>query len=93
MGILWLGTVPLTGGVVAQIFGVRYMAMLFGFSFVGHQVGSFIGIWAAGWLYDQYGNFDAVWWASIVLGVVAALLNYPIDDRPVARLAERPAHG
>jgi MFS family permease len=91
MGILWLGTVPLTGGVVAQIFGVRYMAMLFGFCFVAHQVGSFIGIWAAGWLYDQYGSFDAIWWASIVLGVVAGLLNYPIDDRPVARLAERPA--
>jgi predicted MFS family arabinose efflux permease len=92
MGILWLGTVPLTGAVVAQIFGVRYMATLFGFCFVCHQIGSFIGIWAAGRLYDLYGNFDAIWWAAIAMGLVAALLNYPIDDRPVARLAGQRAN-
>jgi MFS family permease len=93
MGILWLGTVPLTGAVVAQIFGVRYMATLFGFSFVCHQVGSFLGIWVGGRLYDLYGNFDAIWWAAIALGLVSALLNFPINDRPVARLEERPANG
>ena len=85
MGILWLGVVPLTGGVVAQIFGVRYMATLFGFAFVSHQLGGFIGIWAAGWLFDMFGNYLIVWWASIALGVVAAAFNLPIDDRPVER--------
>ena len=87
MGILWLGVVPLTGGVVAQIFGVRYMATLFGCAFVSHQVGGFIGIWAGGWLFDLYGDFLVIWWASVALGVVAAAFNLPIDDRPVERRA------
>ncbi len=93
MGVLWLGTVPLTGGVVAQIFGTRYMATLFGCAFVSHQVGAFIGIWAGGWLFDAFGSFAAIWWASVVLGVVAAAFNLPIDDRPVERrvLAPRDA--
>ena len=89
MGILWLGVVPLTGGVVAQIFGTRYMATLFGCAFVSHQLGGFVGIWAGGWLFDMTGNYLVVWWASIVLGVVAAAFNLPIDDRPVERLAEQ----
>jgi MFS family permease len=92
MGILWLGTVPLTGAVVARIFGVRYMATLFGFCFVCHQIGSFLGIWIGGRLYDLYGTFDAIWWAAIALGLVSALLNYPINDRPLARLSRRPAN-
>ena len=87
MGILWLGVIPLTGGVVAQIFGTRYMATLFGCAFVSHQLGGFIGIWAGGWLFDMTGNYLVVWWASILLGVVAAAFNLPIDDRPVERLA------
>ena len=85
MGILWLGVVPLTGGVVAQIFGMRYMATLFGCAFVSHQLGGFIGIWAGGWLFDTTGNFLVIWWASVALGVVAAAFNLPIDDRPVER--------
>ncbi len=85
MGLLWLGTVPLTGAVVGEIFGLKFMATLFGFSFLSHQLGSFIGIWAGGWLYDVYGNYDIVWWASIGLGLVAVVLHYPIDDRPVVR--------
>ena len=89
MGILWLGVVPLTGGVVAQIFGTRYMATLFGCAFVSHQLGGFVGIWAGGWLFDVTGNYLVVWWASIVLGVVAAAFNLPIDDRPVERLARQ----
>ncbi len=91
MGFLWLGTVPLTGAIVGKIFGFKFMATLFGFSFLSHQLGSFIGIWAGGWLFDIYGNYDIVWWASIALGLVAALLNYPIDVRPVVRAAARSA--
>ncbi len=87
MGFLWLGTVPLTGAVVGDIFGLKFMATLFGFSFLSHQLGSFIGIWAGGWLFDIYGNYDIVWWVSIGLGLAAAMLNYPIDDRPVVRAA------
>ena len=89
MGFLWLGTVPLTGALVGEIFGLKFMATLFGFSFLGHQLGSFVGIWAGGWLYDMYGNYDIIWWTSIVLGLVAALLNYPIDDRPIVRVSVR----
>ena len=89
MGFLWLGTVPLTGALVGEIFGLKFMATLFGFSFLGHQLGSFVGIWAGGWLYDMYGNYDILWWTSIVLGLVAALLNYPIDDRPIVRASVR----
>ena len=89
MGFLWLGTVPLTGALVGQIFGLKFMATLFGFSFLGHQLGSFVGIWAGGWLYDVFGNYDIIWWASIVLGLVAGLLNYPIDDRPIVRESVR----
>lgn len=87
MGLLWLGTVPLTGAIVGQIFGLRYMATLFGFCFVSHQLGSFLGIWAGGRLYDLYGTYDVIWWAAVALGFIAALLHFPIDDKPVARLA------
>ncbi len=86
MGLLWLSTVPLTSGLVAQIFGPRYMATLFGFVFLSHQVGSFLGIWLGGFLYDRYGSYDLIWWLSIALGLVAALLHWPIDERAVARL-------
>lgn len=88
MGLLWLGTVPLTGAIVAQVFGLRHMGMLFGFSFVAHQIGSFIGIWAAGAFYDMYGNYNIVWWAAIVTGLIAALMCYPINDAPLERKAQ-----
>jgi predicted MFS family arabinose efflux permease len=86
MGLLWLSTVPLTSGLVAQIFGPRYMGTLFGIVFFGHQVGSFLGVWLGGYLYDAYGSYDLVWWLSIALGLIATLLHWPIDERAVARL-------
>jgi predicted MFS family arabinose efflux permease len=85
MGLLWLGTVPLTGSIVAQVFGLKNMGMLFGFAFVAHQLGSFIGIYAAGYFFDLFGNYNAVWWAAIVMGLVASLMNYPINDKPIER--------
>jgi predicted MFS family arabinose efflux permease len=86
MGLLWLSTVPLTSGLVAQIFGPRYMATLFGIVFLSHQVGSFLGVWLGGWLYDTHGSYDLIWWLSIALGLIAALLHWPIDERAVVRL-------
>ncbi len=88
MGLLWLGTVPLTSGLVAQIFGVKYMATLFGIVFFSHQAGSFLGAWMGGRLYDLTGSYDMMWWISIALGVVAALLHLPIAEKPL-----RPAAG
>ncbi len=87
MGILWLSTVPLTTGIVAQVFGVRYMATLFGVVFFSHQLGSFLGVWLGGFLYDRTGSYDAVWWAGVVLGLVAAIIHLPINERPLPRLA------
>ena len=87
IGVLWLSTVPLTSGLVAQIFGVRYMATLFGVVFFTHQIGSFLGAWLGGYVYDKTGSYDIVWWIAVALGVVAALLHWPINERPVARLA------
>lgn len=87
MGLLWLGTVPLTGSIIAQVFGLRHMGMLFGFAFVAHQLGSFIGIYGAGFFFDMFGNFNIVWWAAIVMGLVASLMNYPINDKPIERQA------
>jgi MFS family permease len=87
MGILWLSTVPLTTGIVAQVFGLRYMATLFGIVFFSHQLGSFLGVWLGGFLYDRIGSYDPVWWAGVALGLAAALIHLPIDQRPLARLA------
>jgi len=83
MGVLWLGTVPLTSGLVAQIFGVRHMSMLFGIVFFSHQVGSFLGVWLGGVVYDRTGSYDPVWLASIALGLLAALIHLPIVERPL----------
>ncbi len=91
MGILWLSTVPLTTGIVAQVFGVRYMATLFGIVFFSHQVGSFLGVWLGGYLYDSIGTYDPVWWAGIVLGVLAAVIHLPIDENPLIRKVPAPA--
>ncbi len=85
MGLLWLGTVPLTGSVIARIFGLQNMGMLLGFSFVAHQIGSFIGIYGAGLSFDIYGNFNIVWWAAIIMGFLASLMNFPINDKPIRR--------
>ncbi|WP_428609493.1 MFS transporter [Sedimenticola sp.] len=87
MGILWLSTVPLTSGIVAQVFGVRYMATLFGIVFFSHQLGSFLGVWLGGRLYDTTGTYNAIWWAGVVLGLLAAIIHLPINERPLARLA------
>ncbi len=88
MGLLWLSTVPLTSGIVAQIFGPRYMGMLFGFVFFSHQVGAFIGVWLGGMLYDATGSYDVVWWLAVGLGVFAALIHFPIDEKSVPRLVQ-----
>ena len=84
-GLLWLSTVPPTTSLVAHLFGVRYLAMLSGFTFFSHQIGSFLGAWMGGRAYDHTGSYDGVWSLSIVLGIVAALLNLPIDEREVKR--------
>jgi predicted MFS family arabinose efflux permease len=87
LGLLWLSTVPPTNGIVGQIFGVRYMAMLTGVTFLSHQIGSFLGAWLGGFLFDRLGSYDLVWYLSIALGVVAGLINLPIDEREIKRPA------
>jgi predicted MFS family arabinose efflux permease len=91
LGLLWLSTVPPTNTLVAQIFGVRYLAMLTGFAFFSHQVGSFLGAWLGGRLYDATGSYDVVWYLAIALGVAAGLINLPIDERAIKRPAPLPA--
>ncbi|MES0880084.1 MFS transporter [Roseibium sp. SCP14] len=91
MGLLWLSTIPPTSGLVAVMFGPRYMATLFGFVFLSHQIGSFLGVWLGGKLYDETGSYDAIWWCGIVLGILAALIHLPIQEKPVPRLAAEPA--
>jgi predicted MFS family arabinose efflux permease len=91
IGALWLSTVPPTNGIVAQIFGVRYLAMLSGFTFFSHQIGSFLGAWLGGKLYDTTGSYDIVWYLSIALGIVAGLINLPIDEREIKRPGVVPA--
>lgn len=86
MGILWLSTVPLTTGIVGQIFGVRYLATLFGVVFLSHQVGSFLGVWLGGYVYDPTGSYDPVWWLGVALGIAAVIIHIPIDERPLPRL-------
>jgi predicted MFS family arabinose efflux permease len=85
MGLLWLSTVPPTNAIVAQIFGVQYMSMLGGFVFLSHQVGSFMGVWLGGLLYDRTGSYDVVWWIAIALGVFAALVNLPVRETAILR--------
>ena len=91
MGLLWLSTVPLTTAIVAQIFGLKFMATLFGVVFLSHQIGSFLGVWLGGLLYDRTGSYDMMWWAGIFFGVFAAIVHWPIDERPLPRLALRGA--
>jgi MFS family permease len=91
MGLLWLSTVPPTNAMIAQIFGVQYMSMLGGFVFLSHQVGSFLGVWLGGKLYDATGSYDVVWWISVALGVFAALVNLPVREGAIARPQASPA--
>jgi predicted MFS family arabinose efflux permease len=91
MGVLWLSTVPPTNAVVAQIFGVQYMSMLSGFVFLSHQIGSFLGVWLGGRLYDTTGSYDVVWWIAVALGVFAALVNLPVREGAIARAQPAPA--
>lgn len=85
MGFIWLGTVPLTSGLLSQVFGVQYITTLFGLVFFGHQLGSFLGVWLGGYLFDATASYDLVWLIGIGLGVIAALLHWPIDDREIVR--------
>ena len=92
MGLLWLSTVPVTNGIVAQIFGVQHLSMLGGFVFFSHQIGSFLGVWLGGNLYDRTGSYDVVWGITIALGILAALLNLPIKEAMIVRPGLRAAH-
>lgn len=83
MGILWLATIPLTSGIVSQVFGARYLGTLFGFVFLGHQIGSFLGVWMGGVLFDTTQSYAVVWWICVALGVIAALLHWPINESPI----------
>ncbi len=85
MGVLWLSTVPPTNAIVAGIFGVQHLSMLGGFVFFSHQIGSFLGVWLGGFLYDATGNYDVVWGIAIALGIAAALLNLPIKENSITR--------
>jgi MFS family permease len=91
IGFLWLGTVPVTSGLIAHIFGVKYLATLTGIAFLFHQVGSFLGVWIAAYLFDATGSYQLMWLLTIALGVLAALINLPINERPVVRPAAVPA--
>ena len=85
IGFCWLGTVPLTSGLVRQIFGPRYLSTLYGLVFFTHQVGSFLGAWFGGRIYDYYGSYEPIWWSTVVLALIAALIHIPINDKPVVR--------
>ncbi len=91
MGLLWLSTVPPTNATVAQIFGVAHLSMLGGFVFFSHQIGSFMGVWLGGYLYDRTGSYDIVWYIAIALGIFAALINLPVKEAPIHRGAPQAA--
>ena len=89
LGILWLSTVPLTSGIITVVFGPYYMSMLYGIAFFSHQVGSFLGSWLGGKLFDIYGSYEIMWWFSVALGFIAALMHMPIKEKTVQRLANQ----
>ena len=89
LGVLWLATVPLTSGIISVVFGVKYMSMLYGFTFLSHQFGSFLGSWFGGRLYDMYGSYDLMWWLCVLLGFASAVMHVPIIERAVPRLSHQ----
>ena len=90
-GVTWLSTVPPTSGLVATMFGTRWLSMLFGFVFFSHQVGGFLGVWLGGLVYESTKSYDPVWYLAIALGIFSALINLPIVEKPAARMAIKPA--
>ena len=82
MGSLWLATVPLTSGLVAYLFGLRYMGTLYGLVFFSHQLGSFLGVWLGGFMYDVFGSYTTVWWVGIGTGLISTLIHLPISEKP-----------
>ena len=91
MGLMWLSTVPPTNGIIALMFGTKWLATLAGFAFFSHQVGGFLGVWLGGIAFDRTGSYNVVWWLAILFGVLSALINLPIVEKPVARVAAAPA--
>ena len=91
MGLLWLSTVPPTNALVAIMFGTKHLGMLGGIVFFSHQIGSFAGVWLGGYLYDKFGSYDPVWWLGVLLGLFAAVVHWPILERPVERPQLAPA--
>ncbi len=91
MGVVWLSVVPPTNGIIAVMFGTRWLGTLAGFAFLSHQIGGFLGAWLGGLAFDRFGSYDPVWWLSILLGIMSALINMPIVERPVSRPAAVPA--
>jgi MFS family permease len=91
MGLMWLSTVPPTNGIIVVMFGTRWLAMLSGVTFFSHQVGGFLGVWLGGIVFDRTGSYDLVWWLAILFGVLSGLINLPIVEKPVARMAPLPA--
>ena len=91
MGLMWLSTVPPTNGIIALMFGTRWLATLAGFAFFSHQVGGFLGVWLGGLVFDRTGSYDVVWWLAILFGIISGLINMPIVEKPVPRMAAAPA--
>jgi len=91
MGLMWLSTVPATNGIIAVMFGTRWLATLAGLAFLSHQVGGFLGVWLGGIVFDRYGSYSPVWWLAILFGLLSAIINMPIVEKPVARIAAVPA--
>ncbi len=87
MGALWLATVPLTSGLVAHIYGIRYMGTLYGFVFLSHQIGGFLGVWLGGRMYDVTGDYTLVWWIGVGVGAFSALVHLPVRERPLGAQA------
>jgi MFS family permease len=87
MGLMWLSTVPPTSGLVSLMFGTRWLATLYGFAFFSHQVGGFLGAWMGGLLYERTGSYDIVWWLAVAFGLLSAVINLPIEEKPVLRAA------
>ncbi|WP_342727529.1 MFS transporter [Bradyrhizobium sp. B097] len=90
-GLLWLSSVPPTSALVALMFGTRWFSTLYGFAFVSHQVGGFLGVWLGGVVFEQYGSYTPIWWLSVLFGVLSALINLPIVEKPVVRPVAQPA--